>query len=100
MSPAAAPFDATTNNPTVPGQLLIAALAHLDRADQAEREVARMVYLSDLENRLLGSLDAGRTRDMVAQVVLPELDAWTVVDVIEPGGLPVPAECRASHVCS
>jgi signal transduction histidine kinase len=71
---------------SVSGQLLVAALAHLDRADEAEREVARMAYLTDLENRLLGSLEAGPTDDTVAHVVLPELDAWTVVDVLEPGG--------------
>jgi len=68
------------------GRLVIAALAHLDRADAAERNVIRMAFLSDLENRLLGSLETGRTRETVAQVVLPELDAWTVVDVLEADG--------------
>ena len=68
------------------GRLVIAALAHLDRADAAERNLIRMAFLSDLENRLLGSLETGRTRETVAQVVLPELDAWTVVDVLEPDG--------------
>lgn len=68
------------------GRLLIAALEHLDRAEAAERIVIRMAFLSDLENRLLGSLETGRTQETVAQVVLAELDAWTVVDVLEPDG--------------
>lgn len=68
------------------GRLVIAALAHLDRADAAERNVLRMAFLSDLENQLLGSLETGRTRETIAHVVLPELDAWTVVDVLEPDG--------------
>ena len=56
------------------GRLVVAALAHLDRADAAERNVLRMAFLSDLENQLLGSLETGRTRETVSQVVLPELE--------------------------
>jgi signal transduction histidine kinase len=74
--------------PSIAGRLVVAALAQLDRADAAERDVARMSYLSALENELLGSLEIGRTRETVAHVVLPELDAWTVVDVLEPQGVP------------
>jgi len=76
------------NAESLSGRLLIAALSQLDRADAAERDVIRMAFLSDLENQLLGSLETGRTRETVAQVVLPELDAWTVVDIVEPGGEP------------
>ena len=68
------------------GRLVVAALGNLDRAEAAERNVARLAFLSDLENRLWGSLETGRTRETVAQVVLPKLDAWTVVDVLESGG--------------
>ena len=74
------------HTPSLSGRLVVAALEHLDRADAAERSVIRMAFLSDLENRLLGSLETGRTRETVAQVVLPELDAWTVVDVLEGDG--------------
>lgn len=68
------------------GRLLVAALGNLDRAEAAERQVMRMAFLSDLENRLLGSLETGRMRETVAQVVLPEVDSWTVVDVLEAEG--------------
>lgn len=77
-----------SGDPSIAGRLVIAALAQLDRADAAERDTARMAYLSALENDLLGSLEIGRTRETVAHVVLPELDAWTVVDVLEPNGVP------------
>lgn len=73
---------------SIAGRLVIAALAQLDRADAAERDTARMAYLSALENDLLGSLELGRTRETVAHVVVPELDAWTVVDVLEQNGFP------------
>jgi signal transduction histidine kinase len=70
------------------GRLLLAALSHLDRADAAERDLIHVRFLGDLENKLLGSLDSGRTRETIAQVVLPELDAWTVVDVLEQQRVP------------
>jgi signal transduction histidine kinase len=77
-----------SEDPSIASRLVIAALAQLDRADAAERDTARIAYLSALENELLGSLEMGRTRETVAHVVVPELDAWTVVDVLEPNGVP------------
>ncbi len=68
------------------GRLVMSALAEQDRADSAEFELVRLQYLSDLEHRLLASLDKSRTRDTVSHVALPELDAWAVVDVLEADG--------------
>jgi len=63
------------------GRLVTAALDAIDRADTAEGSVARANYLAALDRRLSGSLDESLTKETIAQVALPERDAWAVVDL-------------------
>jgi len=69
---------------TIKGRLVTAALDAIDRADAAEGNVRRADYLAALDRRLSGSLDESRTRETIAQVALPERDAWAVVDLAAP----------------
>ena len=72
---------------SVSGRLLVAALDAGERAERAERESERMVYILDVENRLSSTLDATVTRDTIAHAALPEAGSWVVVDIIESSGL-------------
>jgi signal transduction histidine kinase len=74
---------------TMRGRLVTAALDAIDRADTAEGNVARATYLAALDRRLSGSLDESLTRETIAQVALPERDAWAVVDLAAADGTPV-----------
>jgi signal transduction histidine kinase len=68
------------------GRLVTAALAATDRADAAEGSVKRADYLAALSRRLSGSLDESSTRETIAQVALPDADAWAVVDLAASDG--------------
>src|SRR5579862_8987277 len=81
---------------TVPGRLVATALeatdradAATERADAADSKVKRADYLSAFDHRLSASLDEGRTERTIAQMALPERDAWAVVDLLTPIGEPV-----------
>jgi signal transduction histidine kinase len=69
----------------VSGRLLKEAIDGIERLDVAERRLTRLDHLSDFERRLQASLDPAATRETVSHVVLPELDAWAVVDLCEDG---------------
>ncbi len=71
------------------GRLVTAALDAIDRADAAEGSVKRSDYLAALDRRLSGSLDESSTKETIAQVALPEKDAWAVVDLAAPDHTPV-----------
>ena len=71
------------------GRLVKSALDATDRADAAEGSVKRSDYLAALSRRLSGSLDESSTRETIAQVALPDADAWAVVDLGSADGTPV-----------
>jgi signal transduction histidine kinase len=78
---------------TVAGRLVVAALTATDRAtaaagraDVAEDSLRRADYLAALDRRLSETLDQARTELTIAQVALPEPDAWAVVDLATPNG--------------
>jgi signal transduction histidine kinase len=81
--------DAPAAAATLGGRLVTAALAATDRANAAEGSVKRADYLAALSRRLSGSLDESSTRETIAQVALPDADAWAVVDLAAPDGSPV-----------
>jgi signal transduction histidine kinase len=74
---------------TVGGRLVASALAATDRADAAAGSVKRADYLAALSRRLSGSLEESSTRETIAQVALPDADAWAIVDLAASDGTPV-----------
>jgi signal transduction histidine kinase len=67
------------------GRLLREAIESNDRLDAAALQLKRLDSLSEFEGRLQASLDTDKTRETVSHAVLPELDAWAVVDVVDEG---------------
>ena len=64
-----------------------AALRSAERArDQAEASRDRFSFLAEVSRCLSDSLDYEATLTTVAGMSLPYLDAWCIVDVLEPGG--------------
>jgi signal transduction histidine kinase len=63
--------------------------AAVKRADAADNRVRSADHLAALDRRLSASLDEIDTEHTIAQVALPERDAWAVVDLVTPDGRPV-----------
>ncbi|MEO7456548.1 MAG: ATP-binding protein [Gemmatimonadaceae bacterium] len=67
-------------------RILLSALREQDAADVARAARERAEFLAAASLRFGGSLDQELTYAAIANVALPGLDAWCIVDVIETGG--------------
>lgn len=68
---------------TIAGRLLVAALAETDRADAAELRTERLDYLAGLQERLASSLNEAETRATLSAVCLSGADSWAIVDLVD-----------------
>jgi len=67
-------------------RLLLSGLREAEAADAAHASRERTEFLLDAGRRLGQSLDEGETRGALAELALPALGAWCIVDVIEADG--------------
>jgi len=67
-------------------RLLVSALRESEAADAAQASRRRTEFLLDASRRLGQSIDEDETRDTLAELALPALGSWCIVDVIETDG--------------
>lgn len=67
-------------------RMLLGALREREVADSAVESSERAAYLAQASRRLAESLDEETTIQTVANVALPLLGAWCIVDIIEAAG--------------
>jgi signal transduction histidine kinase len=67
-------------------RMLLSALREHDIAEGAEASSRRATFLAAEGRRLAGSLDEETTLDAIANLSLPQLGAWCIVDLLDGDG--------------
>jgi signal transduction histidine kinase len=75
-----------TRQRAITERLLLTALREQELAERADVARARAVWVADASRRLGTSLELETAYAAVATVALPEMGAWSIVDVDQPGG--------------
>jgi signal transduction histidine kinase len=75
-----------TRQRAITERLLLTALREQELAERADVARARAVWVADASRRLGTSLELETAYAAVATVALPEMGAWSIVDVGQPGG--------------
>jgi signal transduction histidine kinase len=75
-----------TRQRAITERLLLTALREQELAERADVARARAVWVADTSRRLGTSLELEMAYSAIATVALPEVGAWCIVDVGQPGG--------------
>jgi signal transduction histidine kinase len=75
-----------TRQRAITERLLLTALREQELAERADVARARAVWVADASRRLGTSLELETAYAAIATVALPEVGAWSIVDVGQPGG--------------
>jgi signal transduction histidine kinase len=75
-----------TRQRAITERLLLTALREQEVAERADVARTRAVWVADASRRLGTSLELETAYGAVATVALPEIGAWSIVDVDQPGG--------------